>query len=59
MKPCIKCSSDTNGYYTLKSRTCRICTNKITVESKNRKARLKGYNNYYQELKLKKYEVIN
>lgn len=56
MIPCIKCNSNTNGYYSPKSRTCRICTNKITVENRNRKAKLKGYNSYYQEYKLKKFE---
>lgn len=57
MLPCIKCNSDKNGYYTPRSRTCRKCTNKVTVETKNRKARLEGYRSYYQKLKIKEYET--
>lgn len=57
MTPCIKCNSTENGYYTAKSRTCRKCTNLVTVENKNRRARLEGYRNYYQKLKLKEYET--
>lgn len=57
MLPCIKCDSTVNGYYTEKSRTCRKCTNLVTVENKNRIARLEGYRNYYQKLKLRDYET--
>ncbi len=52
---CIKCNSITNGYYSKKARTCKICTNKITVENKNRKAKLQGYKSYYQKRKIEKH----
>jgi len=55
MKPCRQCESETNGYYTKKSRTCRKCTNRKLIETQRDTAERNGYKNYYQFLKFKNF----
>jgi tRNA(Glu) U13 pseudouridine synthase TruD len=58
MRPCIQCDSETNGYYTEKSRTCRKCTSKKLMEAQKADAERKGFTNYYQMQKFKEFNKV-
>jgi hypothetical protein len=56
MRPCRQCNSETNGYYTEKSRTCKKCTSQKLKEAQKADAERKGFSNYYQ---MQKYKAFN